>query len=244
MCTAGFWKDKKGTIHYFKNRMLRKMPQKQWVDFASKGIFVCDENGRFEGMNKYGLFAVSLSMDPSTVRKNPRPIDINRDIMLHCKTAKAAKDYFLFENEKYDMGFIELIGDSKNVFYIEVTPDQITYTDLSQANYFACANHGQLLAHQGKWQDRENSSHLRLQEAQNILLKTKKYEDLKKLLCCHKNAKKSGALCAHNQKFSFTVGAYLFTPACLSGEICLNEFPCKKGFQMYQLGKNLNPKSD
>lgn len=26
MCTAGFWKNSKGTIHYFKNRMLHQMP--------------------------------------------------------------------------------------------------------------------------------------------------------------------------------------------------------------------------
>lgn len=235
MCTAGFWKDPKGTIHYFKNRMLRQMPQNQRVDFSQKGVFICDENGRFEGMNKHGLVAFSLKMEPSVPRKNPRTIDINQDIMLGFKTAKEAKDYFLSEATKYDMGFIELIGDTQNVFYIEVTPDQIVYADLTNANYFTCSNHGQLLVHQGNWEDTQNSSHLRLKEAQNSLLKTTCYEDLKKLLCSHKNTTKNGALCAHNKKVSFTVGAYLFTPDTLSAEISLNDFPCKTGFKTYQL---------
>ncbi len=60
MCTAGFWKDQKGTIHYFKNRMLKQMPKNQQVDFSEKGIFITDENGRFEGLNKYGLSGILL----------------------------------------------------------------------------------------------------------------------------------------------------------------------------------------
>lgn len=68
MCTAGFWTDETGIRHYFKNRMLSKTPQHQVVDFSKEGIFIKDEHGRFEGMNKYGLYAVSLSMEPRVKR--------------------------------------------------------------------------------------------------------------------------------------------------------------------------------
>lgn len=40
--------------------MLKQMPKNQQVDFSEKGIFITDENGRFEGLNKYGLSGILL----------------------------------------------------------------------------------------------------------------------------------------------------------------------------------------
>ncbi len=237
MCTAGFWKDQKGTIHYLKNRMLKQMPKNQQVDFSEKGIFITDENGRFEGLNKYGLFAVSLTMEPDIKRKNPRPYDINKDILLNFESVFEALEFFQKESKRYDMGFIELLGNSKNVFYIEVTPNQLAYADLTNVAHFACTNHSQLLINQGNWQDITNSSHLRLLSAQTKLLKIKKYEDIKKMLSSHEYGKYGYSICSHDTKKSFTVGACIFTPKTMQADICINAFPCENGFQTYKFHK-------
>lgn len=235
MCTAGFWKDKNKNIHYFKNRMLVHNPVSQQVDFSELGIFISDENGRFEGMNNDGVFAVGLTMKPSVKRLVPRSIDINRDILLKCHDAKSAVEYFYHVNEKYDMGFIELVGDWKNVFYIEVSPDQITCADLTHLNYFACTNHGLLMVHQGSWRDPKNSSHCRLAAAQEFLRTVTDYDGLKDLMCLHNDGLSKNSVCAHDDKNSHTVAAYIFSPSTRSGEICINGHPCEKGFTKYNL---------
>ena len=235
MCTAGFWTDETGIRHYFKNRMLSKTPQHQVVDFSKEGIFIKDEHGRFEGMNKYGLYAVSLSMEPRVKRKKPRREDINKDILLNFKSVVKAVEFFKEESEKYDMGFNELIGNNDKTFYIEVTPNEIVFSDLGKTSNFACTNHSLLLTNQGNWQDTNNSSHKRLQSARNQLLQVKKYDDLKHLLSSHDNGKEGFSICSHDRTQSHTVGAYVFTPSEKRGEICLNGFPCEKDFQIFDL---------
>ncbi len=211
------------------------MPAEQYLENSKRGLFVRDESGRFEGMNKHGLFAVSLTMEPTKKRKNPRSNDINEEILLKCRTVKGALRYFFREYEKYDMGFNELIGDKNHVFYIEVSIDQIAFVDLSRVNYFVCANHGLLLFHQGAWDDDKNSSHMRLSMAKDMIKNVRSYSDLKLLLAAHRTSRKDKTICAHDKRASFTVGAYLFTPANNCCEVCLNAFPCEAGFTKYKL---------
>jgi hypothetical protein len=234
MCTAGFWKDNKGNIHYFKNRNLMKMPKEQSILKSDEGIFITDEYGKFEGMNKSGLFFVGLTLKSNSKEKNKRKSDISKDILCNFNNAIEALSYFIEENKKYDFSFTKILGDNKNVFLIEVSPNNFSYTDLSNAPYFVSTNHGQLLLNEGYVDDGSNSSHLRLLDAQEKIKNVKKYEDLKSILCSHKNGKNKNAICCHKSP-GLTVSAYLFTPCKLQAEICINGQPCEKGFEKYFL---------
>lgn len=234
MCTAGFWKDKKGNIHYFKNRNLPKMPKNQYLDLSKKGIFIRDENGKFEGMNKYGLFFVGLTLKSKVSfkgKKNHPNYSLSEYVLTRFKTAKKALNYLIKECEKYDCSFTKILGDGKNVFLIEVSSTGFAYADLTNAPFFVATNHGQLLIEEGYSEDENNYSHLRLKEAQSLLKKAQEYDDLKAVLCSHKNGKIKNAICCHGR--SLTVSAYLFTPYELKAEICMNGQPCEKGFKLY-----------
>ena len=237
MCTVGFWKDRNGCRHYFKSRDLNKIPSGQHTDFSKNGIFVRDDKKRCEGMNKHGLYIVGLTLKPKIkLATGSWDYGLSEKCLRRCKTAKQALQKFINYNKKHDnVSFKKIIGDANNTYLLEVTIGKFAYADVSKMDFFAATNHGQLIFDSGYYDDRypahNESSHVRLETANRMLLETKKYSDLKKILKSTENGDNS--ICRTTEPI--TVASYIFTPKTLSGEVCMNSNPIEKRFKKYQL---------
>jgi len=237
MCTAGFWKDSNGTKFYFKNRDNDFKHKNERYEVTDNGVFICDDDGKFEGMNRHGIFIVGLTLVPhnNSGENFQGGSKINHEVLTGCFSAAEALRYIMDtykDSTRHALSWF--LGDAVNSYYIEIVPGNIAVADVSNAPFSVHTNHGILLFAEGiqegpigEW------SIQRLAIAQEFLKQATSVQDIKAMLKSHCGGKNS--ICGHG--LIYTQSSYIFCPQQLYGEILIGDSPCHGEYTKVNLQK-------
>ena len=234
MCTAGFWKDKNGQIIYFKNRDNSHSHVNERYEHIDGGLFIQDDGGKCEGMNKNGTFAVGLTLKPLD---GPAREDHNphlRDALFSAGCPKGILEFIIDRHKKHAFAGSFIIGDSERVFLLETVPGRSAYADLSDAKYFVQTNHGNLLLDEGAAS--KNPTRERLCTCRRLIKDVASAVDLKAMLAHHEEDGR-GSVCRHKgEGVTWTQSSYLFYSLDRKAEILIGDYPCKGTYKTETIG--------
>jgi hypothetical protein len=232
MCTSGFWKNKNGDIVFFKNRDNKYNHINERYEHINGGLYIRDDNDKFEGMNQYGVFIVENTLVPTETEDKENINDFIKQILPVAKTPKEALNFFVYEHKIHTFAAGLIIGNAEKVFFVEVVPNRLAYADISEAPYFFITNHGQLLWNQGEPPE-INPTRARYALVRKLIEKVENTEDIKKMLAYHDG---EASVCRHaNVGKSHTQSSFLFYPNERKAEIMIGGYPCEKEYETLYL---------